>query len=69
LKYPKIDVLINNAGIIIPKTHENLSYEDHLRTLQVNYLAPVHLTTSLLTNLNGGHVVTIASVASIFQGQ
>jgi all-trans-retinol dehydrogenase (NAD+) len=66
-KTTSIDVLINNAGIVIPKKWDDHSYNHHLKTIQVNYLAPVHLTVALRDILKG-HIVTIASVASLLRG-
>lgn len=66
-KNPQIDVLINNAGIVIPKGWDEQTYGHHLKTIAVNYLAPVHMTLSLKDHLKG-HVVTIASVAALLRG-
>lgn len=62
-----IDLLINNAGIVIPKRFEEQTYRDHQKTMAVNYLAPVYLTL-LLKNRIKGHIVTIASIASLLRG-
>lgn len=62
-----IDVLINNAGIVVPKNFEEQTYADHVKTMAVNYLAPVFFTLGLRDRLKG-HVVTIASIASLLRG-
>jgi short-subunit dehydrogenase len=67
IKAPQIDVLINNAGIVVPRNWDEQTYNHHLKTMAVNYLAPVHMTLSLKDNLKG-HVVTIASVAALLRG-
>ena len=67
-RYLQIDVLVNNAGIAFQYNFEEAStYERNLKTLSVNYLAPVHLFHSLIDQLKG-HVVNIASIASIIRG-
>lgn len=67
-KHPQIDVLVNNAGIAFQKELKVASsYSRNLKTLQVNYLAGSHLFVELLDQLKG-HVVTIASIASIIRG-
>ena len=66
-KNTEIDVLINNAGIVVPKRLEDQSYQNHLKTMAVNYIAPAYMTTQLKPLLKG-HVVTIASIASLLRG-
>ncbi len=66
-KNTAIDVLINNAGIVVPKRYDEQTYQNHLKTFAVNYLAPVHMTIQLKPLLKG-HVVTIASIASLLRG-
>lgn len=63
-----IDVLINNAGIVIPKDFDQLTYADHVKTMAVNYHAPVFFTINLKDKLKG-HVVTIASIAALLRGK
>lgn len=64
--YDKIDVLINNAGIVVPKVWDEQTYADHARTMAVNYLAPVFFTLNLKDRLKG-HVVTIASLTALMR--
>lgn len=63
---PRLDVLINNAGI----THRSLARETSQQVIHkvmaVDYHAPVQLTQALLPLLEadgGGHIVTIGSMA------
>src|ERR1700739_511178 len=42
VRYPRLDVLINNAGIIMPK--RVLTEDGYETTYQVNYLAQFYLT-------------------------
>ena len=62
-KYPKINVLINNAGIFI-KDHST-TYEGCKTQLAVNYLSPYLLTNLLLTNLENGAPARIINVSSL----
>lgn len=64
-----VDVLINNAGIsnvgwFADRTHDELD-----RLMQVNLLAPMHLTRDVLPGMlarGRGHVVNISSMAAVF---
>lgn len=50
----KIDVLINNAGILKTITLDNLDFTSLRQQFEVNALAPLRLTKALLPNLNYG---------------
>ena len=43
-KYKRVDVLINNAAIARVKQFSEMSFEQYEETVQINYLAYVHLT-------------------------
>ncbi len=65
-----IDVLVNNAGLLIHRPFAELSDADWLAMWQVNVLAPVRLIRSLLPRLRAAgrpHVVQIGSMGG-FQG-
>ena len=55
----KIDVLINNAGIIERITLDNLDFESIRRQFEVNAIAPLRLTSVLLPNLTSGSKVIL----------
>ncbi len=61
-RYPRIDVLANNAGGMFTKTHRTV--DGHEMTLQVNYLAPFLLTTRLLDLLVDSHAIVINTTSS-----
>jgi NAD(P)-dependent dehydrogenase (short-subunit alcohol dehydrogenase family) len=63
-EYPKIDVLLNNAGGLVSK--RGTSADGHERIFQHNHLAPFLLTALLTERLakNTGRVVSTASVAN-----
>lgn len=64
-----VDVLVNNAGVsnvgwFADRTHDELD-----RLMQVNLLAPMHLTRDVLPGMlarGRGHVVNISSMAAVF---
>jgi NAD(P)-dependent dehydrogenase (short-subunit alcohol dehydrogenase family) len=66
-KHHKIDVLINNAGLVIPE--HQVSADGIEMTFAVNHLAPFLLTHLLLNLLKNGHeprIITVASEAHRF---
>lgn len=67
--YPRIDVLVNNAGGIMG--HRELTEDGHEKTLQVNHLAPFLLTHLLLDRLTEARatVVSTSSVAARLFGR
>ncbi|HEX9227600.1 MAG TPA: SDR family NAD(P)-dependent oxidoreductase [Arthrobacter sp.] len=65
-KYPRIDVLANNAGGIMGK--RELTVDGHEKTFQVNHLAPFLLTTELMGVLTASNatVINTSSAANGF---
>ncbi|BBZ71182.1 SDR family NAD(P)-dependent oxidoreductase [Mycobacterium paraseoulense] len=61
-RYPRVDVLANNAGGVFSKLHKTV--DDHEITLQVNYLAPFLLTTALLDVLVASHATIVNTSSS-----
>ena len=59
LKSEKIDILINNAGILTIESLENLDFKKMLRQFDVNSLGPLRVTKALLPNLQSGSKVAI----------
>lgn len=57
----KLDVLINNAGILKNDTFGNLNYHQMLEQYQVNTLGPLRVTEALVDNLERGSKVAIVS--------
>ena len=64
----KVDILINNAGIIIGKMFENHSEMDIVKTMEINALAPMliihHFLPAMIAS-NEGYICTIASSAGL----
>lgn len=67
--YPRIDVLINNAGKLINKSFSSLTREDFLSTYHVNALAVMQTVQQVVTKMEqrGGHIVNISTMGA-FQG-
>lgn len=68
--FSKIDVLINNAGLLINKPFEALDMDDWRKMFEVNFFGVVRLVKTLLPKLKaaqGAHIVNIGSMGG-FQG-
>ncbi len=66
----KVDVLVNNAGLLISKPFAELTDEDFKTTYEVNLFAPARLIRLLKPMMGGekaSHVVNIGSMGG-FQG-
>ena len=62
-RFGKIDILINNAGILINKPFTEYSIDDAHRIFEVNFFSPALLIQNLLPYLqSGSHVVNIGSM-------
>lgn len=66
--FGKIDILINNAGIVLPGRVDNMSEEDFDRTMRVNvkgaFLVAKYAVPEMMKG-GGGVIVNIASVAAL----
>lgn len=63
-----IDVLINNAGIIVGKYFHDHSTQEILSTMDINATAPMLITSEFLGDMiqkNSGHICNIASSGGI----
>lgn len=61
-----VDILINNAGIVVGKALADHSHEEIERTLRVNSLGMIHSTRAFLPSMvtqGSGHIVNIASAS------
>lgn len=59
-----VDVLINNAGIIVGKYFHENSEADISNTLNINANAPIYITHAFIDNMlskNSGHICNISS--------
>ena len=55
----KIDLLINNAGILRSTSLSNMDYAEILRQFEVNAVAPLRVVEALLTNLEEGSKIAM----------
>lgn len=63
-----IDVLINNAGIVVGKYFHEHTLNDIRRTMEINSIAPMNITLLFLKDMlqnNSGHICNITSSASL----
>lgn len=66
--FPKIDIIINNAGLLINKPIADLSDKDFDNMFNVNVKSVFSLVRDMLPHLNpGAHIVNITSMGG-FQG-
>ncbi|MFC2098272.1 SDR family NAD(P)-dependent oxidoreductase [Bacteroidota bacterium] len=66
--FDSLDVLVNNAGLLIKESILKLDPSDAQRMMNVNFIAPLVLVRSLLPLLEQGnspHVVNIGSMAGV----
>ncbi|CAL2086688.1 SDR family oxidoreductase [Tenacibaculum sp. 190524A02b] len=64
--WPKVDILINNAGKLINKPFSGLTKSDFEEVYKVNVFAVAELTKNILPFMTkGSHVVTISSMGGI----
>ncbi len=65
-EWKRVDILINNAGLLINKPFEELTTEDFETVYRVNVFAVASLTRNVLPYMEkGSHVVTISSMGGI----
>lgn len=56
-----LDVIINNAGILLRDEFGALNYDDMIRQFEVNTLGPLRVTEALQNNLTPGGKIAIVS--------
>ena len=67
-KIGTISVLINNAGVVVGGSFEEVSLEHHLRTLDINLKGPILVTHQFVQDLmedSNSVIVNIASASSL----
>jgi short-subunit dehydrogenase len=65
----KVDILINNAGLLVNKKFTELSHEDISASYQTNVIGVMETVQEIVPKMinNGGHIVNISSMGG-FQG-
>ena len=64
--WENVDILYNNAGLLIKKPFEQLTSTDFLESWKVNFLAPTMLIQSLLSKFsNDSHIVNITTMGAV----
>ncbi|WP_375559697.1 SDR family NAD(P)-dependent oxidoreductase [Bernardetia sp. OM2101] len=62
-----IDILFNNAGIVVGKHFEDHSYEDIEKTIRINVLGVMHIARAFVAGMikkGAGHIVNISSASA-----
>jgi all-trans-retinol dehydrogenase (NAD+) len=60
----RIDLLVNNAGVVFGGTFESVPLEKHLLTYQVNVMGLMALTHAFFGDLLAGHDTHLVNIAS-----
>ena len=64
--HPKIDMLVNNAGVALSGTFEQLSPEDFEWLMSINFWGVVRMTRAFLPTLKASDDARIVNLSSIF---
>lgn len=61
-----VDILINNAGVILKKVIQDVSYEEMKDVFDVNFFAPARMIQTLFDIfVSGSHIVNIGSMGGV----
>ncbi|MFW6053564.1 MAG: SDR family NAD(P)-dependent oxidoreductase, partial [Persicimonas sp.] len=67
-RFGRVNVIVNNAGVSVTCSIEELSYEDFEWLMSINFWGVVHGTKAFLPHLRAsgeGHVVNISSIFGV----
>ncbi len=65
-EFGTVDIVVNNAGVLIPSLFSEAGVEDLRRMMDVNFFGAVHMTRAVLPIMQDtgrGNIVNIASIA------
>lgn len=68
LNHGNVDILINNAGIVVGKSFADHSYQDISKTMNINSLGLMYVARAFLPTMiknKQGHIVNIASAVGL----
>ncbi len=68
-KFGRIDILINNAGIVFDREFEEITYEESLKIIRTNMLAPLFLSqmvAPIMLKNGGGKIVNVSSTSGMY---
>lgn len=67
-EFGKINVLVNNAGIVFDREFEDIKYDESLQILKTNILAPLFLSqriAPIMLKNNNGAIVNVSSTSGM----
>ncbi len=67
--YGKIDILINNAGIVFDREFEEITYDESLQIVKTNMLAPLFLSQKIAPYMiknGGGCIINLSSTSGLY---
>jgi len=67
-EFGRIDILINNAGIVYDREFEDITYEESLEIVKTNMLAPLFLSQKiapLMIKNGGGNIINVSSTSGL----
>ncbi|NCT98336.1 MAG: SDR family oxidoreductase [Comamonadaceae bacterium] len=70
-RFPRVDILINNAGVVSTQPHDQVSLAQWNTTLAINLTAPMLLTQAVLPGMKRqrwGRIVNVSSISGVRAG-
>ena len=67
--FGKIDVLVNNAGIVFDREFEEITYDETLQILKTNMMAPLFLSQKIapiMENNKSGVIINLSSTSGMY---
>lgn len=68
LRYPEVDILVNNLGVYTVKPFENITDQDWMEIIEANFLSGVRLTRQYLPKMKKagwGRIIFISSESAV----